>query len=294
MPYLQYEDPEGDKQNLIDFLFNVEIQSTFKCIENEKEEPTVKIETSRKVPCIIDNQANPINNLSEGIEAGLSEIVEKTSDTLGRISQYQKIMKFSKLPPILVVQKIRFLWKKAVANTGSKATKAKILRNVAFPKILDMYNFATDELKKKYDVGKERQKKLAIEASKISEDKFEAYKKKLEEEGKMVNEDNKVLFKQWKAQQKDDEDKAHDDNLYRTIGTGLETGEYELIAVLTHQGRTSDSGHYVGWVHKAGDEWLKYDDDKVSLVKTEDIMALRGGGDWHMAYYCIYRRVEVD
>jgi ubiquitin carboxyl-terminal hydrolase 14 len=41
------------------------------------------------------------------------------------------------------------------------------------------------------------------------------------------------------------------------------------------------------------DEWLKYDDDIVTVVKTEDILALRGGGDWHMAYYCIYRKLEV-
>jgi len=109
----------------------------------------------------------------------------------------------------------------------------------------------------------------------------------------MVNEDNKELFKKFKEEQKEEDIKEHDANLYRKIGTGLETGNYELIAVLTHQGRTSDSGHYVGWVHKKGDEWIKYDDDKVSEVKLEDVLNLRGGGDWHMAYYCIYRKIEI-
>lgn len=26
------------------------------------------------------------------------------------------------------------------------------------------------------------------------------------------------------------------------------TGVYDLVAVLTHKGRSADSGHYVGWV----------------------------------------------
>jgi hypothetical protein len=31
----------------------------------------------------------------------------------------------------------------------------------------------------------------------------------------------------------------------------------------------------------------------VTTVTTEEIMNLRGGGDWHTAYMCIYRKVEV-
>ena len=34
------------------------------------------------------------------------------------------------------------------------------------------------------------------------------------------------------------------------------SGYYELVAVLTHQGRSSSSGHYVGWVSlKNGRTW---------------------------------------
>jgi ubiquitin carboxyl-terminal hydrolase 14 len=42
------------------------------------------------------------------------------------------------------------------------------------------------------------------------------------------------------------------------------------------------------------DEWHRFDDDDVTKVKTEDILALRGGGDWHMAYYLIYRHLVTD
>ena len=33
----------------------------------------------------------------------------------------------------------------------------------------------------------------------------------------------------------------------------------------------------------------KYDDDVVSEVKSDDIKALSGGGDWHMAYLLVYK-----
>ena len=119
-----------------------------------------------------------------------------------------------------------------------------------------MYDFCTDDLKKNLDTGRAYEKKKAEEKSQAATDRFEAYKKRLEDEGKMVNEDNKALFKQFKEESKEEEIREHDENLYRKIGTGLETGNYELIAVLTHQGRTSDSGHYVAWVHKKGGKLL--------------------------------------
>ncbi|KAK2496574.1 hypothetical protein MC885_017791, partial [Smutsia gigantea] len=45
----------------------------------------------------------------------------------------------------------------------------------------------------------------------------------------------------------------------------------------------------------ADDEWIKFDDDKVSIVTPEDILRLSGGGDWHIAYVLLYgpRRVEI-
>lgn len=37
-----------------------------------------------------------------------------------------------------------------------------------------------------------------------------------------------------------------------------------------------------------GDEWFKFDDDKVSVVKEEEIMKLGGGGDRPTAYMIFY------
>jgi len=45
------------------------------------------------------------------------------------------------------------------------------------------------------------------------------------------------------------EQKAHDLKLYRKHGEGLDTGNYELVALVTHKGRSADGGHYISWVH---------------------------------------------
>jgi ubiquitin carboxyl-terminal hydrolase 14 len=67
------------------------------------------------------------------------------------------------------------------------------------------------------------------------------------------------------------------------------TGMYELFAVVTHKGRSADSGHYMGWARQAGDQWVVFDDDEVSECTTENVMDLKGGGDYHMAYLIFYR-----
>lgn len=42
---------------------------------------------------------------------------------------------------------MRFYWKQASNAASTEAGKAKILRNVSFPKVFDIYEFCTDELK---------------------------------------------------------------------------------------------------------------------------------------------------
>lgn len=40
----------------------------------------------------------------------------------------------------------RFFWKKASEISNTKATPAKILKSVNYPKILDLYNMCTENL----------------------------------------------------------------------------------------------------------------------------------------------------
>ena len=70
------------------------------------------------------------------------------------------------------------------------------------------------------------------------------------------------------------------------------TGRYELFAVITHQGRTAEGGHYVGWVKKDAKKWLVFDDETVAEIDADRVKELYGGGDWHMAYMCLYRKMD--
>jgi ubiquitin carboxyl-terminal hydrolase 14 len=94
-------------------------------------------------------------------------------------------------------------------------------------------------------------------------------------------------------------------------------GYYELFAVVTHKGRDADGGHYMAWVkadhvnnatdpnlagvpknkndstdNVVNEDWYVFDDDEVSPCKTEDVLKLKGGGDWHMSYLNFYRVVK--
>ena len=66
------------------------------------------------------------------------------------------------------------------------------------------------------------------------------------------------------------------------------SGYYDLVSVLTHKGRSNDSGHYVSWRKLNEKQWLKFDDEKVALKTADDILKLSGGGDLDCAYILIY------
>ena len=196
---------------------------------------------------------NQTNDLLEGLKASLKENIELQSDVLARNSIFQKTQLINRLPPYLTVQFMRFFWKQANVSTGAKAGKAKILKSVIFSKFIDLYDFCTESTKVILDLGR-----------KI--------------ETKMLKEDRNFRI----------------DNVKNVEGKEMiPTGRYQLIAVVTHTGRSADSGHYIGWAQKAEDKWTKYDDDTITTVNVTDILELKGGGDWHMAYICIYKRLEV-
>ena len=113
-----------------------------------------------------------------------------------------------------------------------------------------------------------------------------------EEEKKEETGPKKLVGAAAKAAAKEEEIKKHDEVLYRPFNSGLDTGCYQLVGVVTHKGRSADGGHYIGWVHASGDDWLQCDDSFVTVVKTEDILQLKGGGDWHTAYLAFYRKLE--
>jgi len=73
----------------------------------------------------------------------------------------------------------------------------------------------------------------------------------------------------------------------------VKSGIYDLCAVLTHQGRTLEGGHYVSFVRQSEDEndWFMFDDEKVIPKTMKEIKHLSGTGgtDSHIAYLCVFK-----
>lgn len=139
---------------------------------------------------------------------------------------------------------------------------------IEFPFILDTYELCTDKLKAELLPNRK-------EFQEFEEKHLENVKKQKTNSGKQ----------EMDAMETDSKEVALWDAIAKP------TGQYELIAVLTHKGRMADLGHYVGWVKQSQDKWVKYDDDVVSYCNNEEIKKLsgKGGGDWHMAYMIVYR-----
>uniref|UniRef100_A0A3Q3WSN2 Ubiquitin carboxyl-terminal hydrolase n=1 Tax=Mola mola TaxID=94237 RepID=A0A3Q3WSN2_MOLML len=249
------------KKNFIDQYFGVEFETIMKCTESEDEEPIKGKENQLQFSCFINPE---VKYLATGLRLRLQEEITKMSTSLERNALYIKSSKLSRVPAYLTIQMVRFFYKeKASVN-------AKVLKDVKFPLMLDIYELCTTEL----------QEKMLPIRSKFKE-----------------VEDKKLEKQQQKSSKKPDgakEVKYESFSFPDDIGSN-NSGYYDLQAVLTHQGRSSSSGHYVGWVKRKEDEWFKFDDDKVSVVSPEDILRLSGGGDWHIAYVLLYgpRRLEI-
>uniref|UniRef100_A0A8C2WEK8 Ubiquitin carboxyl-terminal hydrolase n=1 Tax=Cyclopterus lumpus TaxID=8103 RepID=A0A8C2WEK8_CYCLU len=245
------------KKNLIDQYFGVEFETAMKCTESEEEEPIKGKENQLQLSCFINQE---VKYLATGLRLRLQEEITKMSPSLERNALYIKSSKLSRLPAYLTVQMVRFFYKE------KESVNAKVLKDVKFPLMLDVYELCTAEIQEKMLPMRSKFKEL--------EDK------NLEQQQKKKPDAAKVKYEPF----------SFPDDL----GSN-NSGYYDLQAVLTHQGRSSSSGHYVGWVKRKEDEWVKFDDDKVSLVSPEDILRLSGGGDWHIAYVLLYgpRRLEI-
>ncbi|CAL1579427.1 unnamed protein product [Knipowitschia caucasica] len=248
-------------KNFIDQYFSVEFETSMKCTESEEEEPIKGKESQLQLSCFINQE---VKYLATGLRLRLQEEITKMSPTLERNALYIKSSKVSRLPAYLTVQMVRFFYKE------KESVNAKVLKDVKFPLMLDVYELCTAEL---------QEKMLPIRS------KFKDM------------EDKKLEKQQQKVVKKADDKKEvkHEPFSFPEDVGSNNSGYYDLQAVLTHQGRSSSSGHYVGWVKRKEDEWVKFDDDKVSVVSPEDILRLSGGGDWHIAYVLLYgpRRLEI-
>ncbi|VAH60939.1 unnamed protein product [Triticum turgidum subsp. durum] len=230
-------------------LFGIDLVSRVHCAESGEE--SSESESVYSLKCHISHD---VNHLHEGLKHGLKTELEKVSPSLGRTAIYTRESRINELP-------------------RESNQKAKILRKVDYPLELDVYDFCSDELKLKLQTPRQVLRDAESAKFGLKVEVKTSRTQNIEGSSTSAGESSSM-----------DIDKA-DSSVPKKQLTGI----YDLIAVLTHKGRSADSGHYVGWVKQDDGKWIEFDDDNPSIRKEEEILKLSGGGDWHMAYICLYK-----
>ncbi|KAF5301645.1 hypothetical protein FQA39_LY10692 [Lamprigera yunnana] len=244
-------------KSFIDQYFGGTFEVEWKCSEAEEEPVTKTTEQFLQLSCFISQD---VRYMQSGLRSKMQEHITKMSSFLQRDAIYIKTSKISRLPAYLTVQFVRFYFKE------KESINAKVLKDVKFPLDFDAYELCSTELQDKLTP-------MRLKFKELEDAQVEAAT-----QGKVkdIGDENAKISRQavpyW---------------IENDVGSN-NSGYYTLQAVLTHKGRSSSSGHYVGWIRHAKDNWYKCDDDTVSPVPTEDILKLSGGGDWHCAYVLLY------
>merc|ERR1711994_634932 len=259
------ESAAAKSKSVIDTYFGLEFDTEVKCIESDLEPVTKSKEHFLQYNCYIDKE---VKYLYSGLKNRLEERMSKRSEVLDRDAEYIKTLKVARLPGYLTVQMVRFQFKQ------KDAINAKILKDIKFPLVLDVFELCSEELQNKLvpmrPKFKDHEDRLVEQLSTLKSKggKDEALKKDRE----LAENSPDLLEPSW----------FEDD-----VGSN-NSGYYELQAVLTHKGRSSNSGHYVAWTRYKGESWIECNDDTINPIHVEDVMKLSGGGDWHTAYILLY------
>ncbi|KAI8819276.1 hypothetical protein BJ741DRAFT_640375 [Chytriomyces cf. hyalinus JEL632] len=266
-------------KKFIEQYFTGETISTMTCVDAPSEAAKVEIGTFRQLKANIGSGVSTY--MLSDLENNFVETIEKNSETLGRTATYKKVTKITRLPQYLTVNFVRFQWK------PSERVKAKILKRVKFPFELDASPLCELRLLEKLSPAKLHLKKKEEEAAAAKKAQKAAAASGSGQSSTPMDVDAPVQSNAL-TNQAIMASLNVDPSLMADVGCNV-SGQYELVAVLTHVGRGANSGHYIGWAKNAKGEWWKFDDDTVSMVNEEEITKLEGGGDWHTAYIVLYR-----
>lgn len=280
----------------------IDIDQVDTCTETDQESSVASREQMSKIVC---NITGAVNFLHEGMKLYLESSITKHSGVLGRDAVWQRKQYFASLPQYLCFQFMRFFYKPPNPSVrDDQGTNCKILRAVKFPGVFDAFEYCNEELKTKLRLNREKEDKV-IEESIGKKSKLDVTPAApsgdamVVDDGEMTDELRAAIALSLgdsvapaETVFKAPSEVAETDSSFEMYGLPRNfTGHYELHSIVSHKGRGSDSGHYVGWVRQkpGSDYWWKYDDDKVSETSTDKIMELCGGGDRDMAYLAFYR-----
>ena len=133
--------------NIVDALFGMEFSNSLKCLACDAEPVVHKTETARKLVC---NISRDVSHMCAGLKMNLEGSLEKMSGILGETVPWSTTKRVKRLPRYICVQFNRFYWKQpdgpAMARDHPNGLPCKMVKAVAFPEKLDMFDFCDDSL----------------------------------------------------------------------------------------------------------------------------------------------------
>lgn len=252
-------------------LFGMEVEVRYTAAETG--ETRVEQRTDYTFKC---NITSAVSHLAEGFRLALDDTREIRSAAAGRDIVFAGTARLARLPTYLTVQLMRFDYRRDTAS------KCKILREVTFSAQIDVYEFCNDALKAALDGPRDRLKAVAEKAAGVRMQPAPAAAAAAADAAAPAAAPADVVMAD-----------APSDAAAATAPPAP-TGFFSLVAMLTHKGRTADSGHYVSFVKQADGSWVEFDDE-TPIPRTQDkIMSHKGGrGDDAMAYLLLYRSVDA-
>merc|ERR1712018_547108 len=179
---------EGNpSSSVVDKYFGLEFATETKCVETEAEPAVKSTERFLQYSCYIDKD---VKYLATGLKNRLQENITKKSSILDRDAEYIKSLKVSRLPGYLTVQMMRFQYKQ------KDAVNAKILKDIKFPLVLDVFELCSEELQNKLvpmrNKFKDYEDSIVTQSAKVKGPSREAALKKAHED-----DENKDMEQYW-------------------------------------------------------------------------------------------------
>ncbi|KPA73998.1 putative ubiquitin hydrolase [Leptomonas pyrrhocoris] len=236
-------------------LFSGTLHQTLTCTDDTADKGKESEVPFTMLSCNITGE---VQTLEAGLERAFDEHFTAPNAALQNDeAKFTRLSQLSQLPEYVFVHMVRFSWRNDIQK------KAKILKPISFPIILDTSLVETEALK----AAQQPQREVIRERR----------DRELEKRRRPRTERNEPPAQA---------EKAEEEKVPLTLQN--ESGYYELCGVISHKGRSADGGHYVYWGKKAK-TWLIYDDEHVAAVSEEDVKRLRGVGEAHIAYVLLYR-----
>jgi ubiquitin carboxyl-terminal hydrolase 14 len=256
----------SESTNLVDELFGFKMRSTYKCLESDDEPIDIKTESQRLFICHMGTATEPVNHMHEGVKLSLKEHIEKNTSIDGplggRNAQWEKTSVMADLPPYLFIQMARFGYKAANALSGVDATRVKHVRKCAFSPFLDVFDYASPELQEILKIGRNKQQQKKEEED---ERKAKALAIAFGEKTENSTSVNETVVPASMAGLPEGPDWRTEvvNNPDNKPLKDYSTGQYELIGIISHKGRSAEGGHYVSWVRSKKVADLKDDEDEL-------------------------------